>query len=306
MGFYILVILASCIFGSNFLLDNQYQRRVGSGLKVSLFHTLIGGGAGLIALIATNFFLNGMSFNFEFHPATFIIALLAALNGIVYTFCSLRALGVINLSLYSVFAMLGGMLLPSLLGFIIVDPATGARDPFTLAKAVCFACIIAALLLTVQKGESKKGKIYYIGVFILNGMSGVLNTLLKKFTYVDNETYMEGISSGYSVITAVYAIAIAAVLLLTVCRKEKNTVTLRAASFAAAGGALNRGANFMLAISIMLEGAQPSLQYPIVTGVVMIVSTLLCYFTPNKPSKRDLLSVAFALAGVVALMVIPL
>ena len=247
-----------------------------------------------------------MSFNFVFHPVTFAIAALAAINGIAYTFCSLRALSVINLSLYSVFAMLGGMLLPSVLGFIIVDPATGARDPFTLAKAICFACIIVALLLTVQKGESKKGKIYYIGVFILNGMSGVLNTLLKKFTYVDNESYMEGISSGYSVISAVYAIAIAAVLLFTVCRKENNKITLKAAIFAASGGALNRVANFMLAISIMLEGAQPSLQYPIVTGVVMIVSTLLCYFTPNKPSKRDLASVAFALAGVVALMFIPI
>ena len=303
---YLLVILASCIFGSNFLLDNQYQRRVGSGIMSSLGHTLIGGTAGLIGLLLVNFFMSGMQFSLAFHPAALIIAFVAAANGILYTFCSLRAMSVINLSLFSVFAMLGGMALPSVLGMLIVDPATGAREPFTLAKAVCFICIIAALLLTVQKGNGgNKGKIYYIGVFVLNGMSGVLSTLVKKFTYTPDETLMNAISSGYSVMTAVLSLIIAGIAFLVLLRKHKNTVTPLAAIFSAASGTLNKVANFILVISLTL-GAASSIQYPLVTGVVMIVSTLLCYVTPKKPTGRDLASVAFAFAGVVAIMAIPI
>lgn len=303
---YLLVILASCIFGSNFLLDNQYQRRVGSGIMSSLGHTLVGGTAGLIGLLIVNFFMNGMQFSLAFHPAALVIAAFAAANGIIYTFCSLRAMSVINLSLYSVFAMLGGMALPSVLGMIIIDPSTGAREPFTLAKAVCFVCIIAALLLTVKKGKgSNEGKIYYIGVFVLNGMSGVLATLVKKFTYTSDATLMDAISSGYSVITAVMSLVAAGIAFLILLRKHKSTVTPLAAGFAALGGALNKIANFILVISLTL-GAASSIQYPLVTGVVMIVSTLLCYVTPKKPTRRDIASVAFAFAGVVAIMAIPI
>jgi hypothetical protein len=42
-----------------------------------------------------------------------------------------------------------------------------------------------------------------------------------------------------------------------------------------------------------------------VTGGVMVVSTLLCCFGERKPSKRELLSVAFAFLGTLLLFVIP-
>ena len=306
MEAYLLVIFASCIFGSNFLFDNQYQRRAGSGLQSSMVHALIGSALGIVALLTINFFMNDMSLSIKFVPAALIIAFLAAINSLVYTVCSLRALGIINLSLYSVFAMLGGMALPSVLGMIITDPATGMREPFTLAKAVCFALIIVALLLTVQKGSSKKGAIYYVGVFVLNGMSGVFSTLVTKFTYTPDKAVTDAISLGYSVSISLIGLLISGIaVLIFALKKQKNTVTPSAFLFAASGGALNRIANFILVLALTM-GMESSVQFPIVTGVVMIASTLLCYFTPEKPKARDLLSVAFAFAGVIALLVIPI
>ena len=303
---FFLVILASCIFGSNFLFNDRYQRIAGSGLRSSMVNAVIGGVIGIIALLAVNFFMNGMSFSINlFHPAALTIAVFAAVNSIVYTVCSLRAMAIINLSLYSVFAMLGGMALPSVLGMLITSPETGLREPLTLAKAVCFILIILALLFTVQKGESSKGKIYYIGVFVLNGLSGVFSTLMKKFAYTPNQSEMDAISTGYSVAMAVFGIVIAGIVLLLVSRKEKNTVTPAAFWYAASGGGLNRVANFMLVIALTM-GMQSSIQFPIVTGVVMIASTLLCYFTPQKPKKKDIISVVFAFFGVIALLFIPI
>ena len=306
MEAYLLVIFASCIFGSNFLFDNQYQRRAGSGLQSSMVHALIGSALGIVALLIVNFFMNGMTLSVKFVPVAIIIAAFAALNSLLYTVCSLRALGIINLSLFSVFAMLGGMVLPSILGMIVTDPATGLREPFTFAKAVCFAFIVVTLLLTVQKGSGKKGAIYYAGVFVLNGMSGVFSTLLTKFTYTPDKLTMDAISTGYSIAAGLITLVISAVaVIIYIAKKQKNTVTPAAFAFAASGGALNRVANFILVIALTM-GMESSVQYPIVTGVVMIASTLICYFTPQKPKVRDLVSVAFAFAGVIALLVIPI
>ncbi len=288
MDFYLLVILSTCIFGSNFMLENQYQRRCGSGIRSSLVYSLIGSSAGLLVLLIVN------GFKFEFTTATLCVALIVAVNGLVYTFCSLRALGIINLSLYSVFAMLGGMVLPSVVGMAFYG------ESITLAKGICFAFIIAALALTVQTGESRKGTIYYIGVFVLNGMSGVFSKFFQEMPFEKTS------AAGYSILLAGCSVILSGVLFLAVGLKHKNTLTLPAASFAVASGSLNKIANFILVFALALPNAEASVQYPLVTGGVMIISTLLCYFTPKKPSKKDLISVALSFVALVALVTIPI
>ncbi|MBR2432837.1 MAG: hypothetical protein IKB23_07970, partial [Clostridia bacterium] len=69
-------------------------------------------------------------------------------------------------------------------------------------------------------------------------------------------------------------------------------------------GITNRVANFLLVIA--LAHVDASVQYPMVTGGVMIVSTLICFFGKNKPSKKEILSVILAFVGMLALFVIPL
>ena len=72
----------------------------------------------------------------------------------------------------------------------------------------------------------------------------------------------------------------------------------------ALNGITNRVANFLLVIA--LAHVDASVQYPMVTGGVMIVSTLICFFGKNKPSKKEMLSVILAFVGMLALFVIPL
>jgi len=49
-----------------------------------------------------------------------------------------------------------------------------------------------------------------------------------------------------------------------------------------------------------------SVQYPMVTGGVMIVSTIICFFGDRKPSKKEIISVLVAFVGMLALFVIPI
>lgn len=285
--YYGLIILSVVMFGGNFALNDVYRRLRGSSLRISLEFSLVGAVVGVIFL----FCING--FHLTTTPFTILMAFLSTLNGLAFTFCGFRALGLINLSLYSLFSMLGGMLLPFLQGILFFG------EDFTLAKGVCLLFICAALLLTVEKGEKKKGTVYYVGIFLLNGLSGVISKLFVSAPFA------KGSATDFSIWSAILSLALCGILLLAFFRKKeapKNTPL--SLGINALGSGINRVANLILVLA--LAHVDASVQYPMVTGGVMIVSTLLCYFGKNKPSPRELLSVSLAFLGMLALFVIPI
>lgn len=286
--YYALIVLSVVMFGGCFALNDAYRQRRGSSIKISLQFSLIGSLAGFVVLIL----INGLKF--EFTPFTFIMAILASLNGFAFTFCSFKALDRINLSLYSLFSMLGGMVLPFLQGILFYG------EKITVAKAVCFLFITFALVLTVEKGERKKGTIYYVCVFILNGMSGVLSKIFAESNFPKTS------ATGYTNLMSVCSVVISGVLLLII---SKNQSKGKKFSFAgtvigAASGITNKIANLVLVIA--LAHVDASVQYPMVTGGVMIVSTLICFLGKNKPSKKEILSIIVAFIGLLLLFAIPI
>jgi drug/metabolite transporter (DMT)-like permease len=284
--YYGLILLSVAIFGGCFGLDDIYQRRRGTGLRISLEYSLLSALAGLVVLAAIN------GFRVEITLFGLIMALLSALIGFGYTFCTFRALRTINLSLYSVFAMLGGMLLPSLQGIVVYG------ETLTVGKIMCFLLIGVALTLTVQRGSAGKGFIYYFGVFALNGMSGVL---AKYYTAAPFE---KGSAAGYSILICLCTAAIAAVLLFVLPHAKTKTSIPAGLGIGILSGVGNKLANYLLIIALLHVDA--SVQYPMVTGGVMIVSTLISYLGPKKPTRRDVVSVIFGFAGMLALFLIPI
>lgn len=287
--YYFLILFAVLLFGLNFAAYDGYRKICGSGIVVSLRSTLIGGVAGLLVL----FIYSG--FVFEYTPFSLLMALLAAVAGIGFTFFSFKALEKVNLSLYSVFSMLGGMVLPFLQGVLFYNEA------ITLSKMLCFLLVAASLFLTVACGCGRKGAIYYAGVFILNGASGVLSKIFISAPY-------EKVSAvGYSILLAILLILVSLFALLVLrlfgVRADKRE-TFTSFGLCSLSGALNKVANFILVVALLHVDA--SVQYPMVTGGVMIVSTLLCFFGKRKPTLRELLSVLFAFLGTLCLFVVPI
>lgn len=285
--YYGLIVLSVILFGGCFALNDVFQKQCGSSIKASLQFSLLSAVAGLIVLLAVN------GFRIEFTVFTLLLALLSTLSGFGFTFCAFKALGMINLSLFSLFSMLGGMVLPFVQGILFYG------EKLTAAKIVCFVLICIALLLTVERGEKKKGIIYYIGIFVLNGMSGVLS---KIFT---DAPYEKTSAAGYSIWICICTVVIAAVLLLLFFRErtEPGKMQLSSAGVGALNGIANKIANYLLVIALMHVDA--SVQYPMVTGGVMIVSTVICFFGKNKPSIKEILSVLVAFVGLLALFAIP-
>lgn len=282
--YYAMVMAAVVMFGLQFFCNQQYERECKSGLSASMMFIFGGAVAGLVVLLAVN------GFKWEFTPFTVLMASLAALDGMAFSFCSLKALGKINLSLYSLFSMLGGMVLPFCLGVFFFD------EQFTVGKAICLVAVIAALFLSVEKGEGKGGTVYYIGVFVFNGLSGVISKFFQASELPKTS------EAAYSVWTAVMTALISGVILIFVWKKSPLKLNAKALVSMAGNGILNRVANFLLLLSLAYLPA--SVQYPMITGGVMIVSTLLGYFTPNKPKTREWISLALSFAGITALVLL--
>ncbi len=283
--YYGMVSAAVLLFGFQFWFNRRYGEICGSGLLPTLAFAL---GTSLIGAVVL-FGLNG--FRFEFTPFSAIVATLSAIDSIAFSLFSLRALARVNLSLYSVFSMLGGMALPFLFGILFFDEA------ITLGKILCVALIIVALLCTIE-GEKRGGLLDLFAIFLLNGMFGVLSKWFQAGAFA------KASETGFSLLCALAAVLIAGAVLPFAARRGKLHLTSGAVVSLAACGIFSRVANLLLLIALAYLPA--SAQYPFVTGGVMICSTLLCYLTPEKPTKRQLLAVSLSFIGILALILIPI
>lgn len=280
---YCIILSAVVMFGVQFFFNSRYQSFAGHTLAASLSFSALTGLFGLAGLLL----INGLSLSVT--PFTLAMAIWAALNNLAFSYCAIISLGRINLSLFSVFSMIGGMLLPfaaGLLAFSEFDRLAG--------KCLCLLFIVAGMLTTVRRQEEQGAWKYYLGVFIFNGMSGVLSMIYT------NADLPKGSAADYSILSAIARILIAAVWLAFLPRKKKLPLGTRAVFDAAAYGILNATANWLLLISLVhVDG---SVQYPLVTGGVMVVSTVIGYFTAKKPTKRDVLAVALSMAGMLCML----
>lgn len=280
--YYGIVCVAVVMFGLQFFCNQQYQRESGSGAASSMFFIV---GSSLLGALVL-WLGNGLQLAIA--PFTLWMAAFTALNSIACTVCSLKALGRIDLSLYSLFSMLGGMVLPFAAGIFFYG------EPMTPGKLLCLLTVAVALMLGVRR-ETAGGGIYYAGIFIFNGMSGVLSKIFQAASCVKTD------AASYSIWSAVLS-AVFAGLIWLLLKERRVRLTGRSVLWMGGCGALNKVANLLLLLALARLPA--SVQYPMVTGGVMIVSTLLGYFTPEKPTRRELVAVALSFLGITALVLL--
>ena len=283
MIYYLITAAAVAMFSLQFWFNDRFQFHCGSSARAAFCFSLGANIAGLLALLIVNRFRLGCT------PFSLAMAFAVGLDGVLFLYCSLKAFAVIDLSLYSVFSMLGGMALPFLLGILVY------KEPVTAGKLLCFAFTAAALFMTGKRGGSRRAWLYYAGIFILNGMSGVLSKIFQASELPKTD------AAGFSILSAAAGALLSGIALLFT-KKEKLRLSVRPLADMAGYGAINRIANFLLLLA--LEHLPASAQYPFVTGGVMILSTLICYLTPQKPQKRELVAVALAFIGLILLVAV--
>ncbi len=282
MLYYSLVVIATVMFAVQFLFNQKFQQNYGSDTKATLVFTLYK------SAVATVIMLVISGFKLKITPFSFLLAAISAVSGILMLYFSLKAFSVANLSVYSVFSMLGGMILPFLLGVCFYN------EELTVLKVVCCILIVVAVLLNIKKGENgKKAILYYMAVFVLNGMAGVISKIHQSSQYEITD------STGFTLLINLISVVICAVWLL-VGYKKLPLITGKNLLYSSGYGALNGVGNLLLLIA--LSKLPASVQYPLVTGGVMFFSTIISLIQKEKLTKKDYLATAVSLVASVLIV----
>ena len=116
--YYILLGFAVVLFSIQFVFSKLYQKQRGNGFFVAMMSNVIV----CVGMIPFYFILNGGKI--EVTSFSLLMALAFAVCGILCNFAGLKVLAVANLSVYSMFLMLGGMLIPLIYGFFVGEKMT--------------------------------------------------------------------------------------------------------------------------------------------------------------------------------------
>lgn len=272
MTYYILLSAAVILFSSQFLFNQKFQEQCGSDLNASMLFSLLSSICGFAVLFAIN------GFKTDFSLFSFLMGIAYSAVGLLYTFASIKAFEKVNLAAYSVFAMLGGMLIPSVFGILFNG------EEISLLKILCYVFTVAALLFTVEfKGEKK----YYAFVFVLNGLTGVISVIHQSNTVyhiVDSMSFL------------ILARASASIMCIPFCVKHFNSVRkmiTKSSVVYSFGFAIFCGVGNLFVL-IALKHLPASVQYPIITGGVMLVSLIISIMRKENVSKKNAIATAIA------------
>lgn len=326
--YYILLFVSALIFSLQFLITRQYQRRNGTGfassLRLSLFAYLT---------IALFFFIKGSitigQINFGFSWFTLLMTLLVSVVGLSCVYMGIKVLAVGDMSIYSVFMMLGSLLLPSLVGLIFYG------EELTLIKGIAFVCMFSAIVLSVSSIDKSKltlkAFLYYIGIFFMNGMIGVLFTIHQNQpsltagailgsdgTYsINNDVFMTWYGLSMVILCAVvYAILFVvskikkAPELIAVTQEESTGESVMktfmiSLLFAGLYGLCNGLGDYFIALATQPGALGSSVTFPIINGGTIIFSTVCgMIFYKEKLKPLTIISILLVIASTILFMFI--
>ena len=300
---YVLVLICALLFSVQFIFTKLYGDRNVNGVKTSFTFSL---GANIIIFIymlAYNVAINGTTLQFTWFSLLFSVW--SAINGLLCTYCGIAALKHVSIADYSLFLMLGSVVIPTLSGVAFFSEA------FTLAKFVCLVTVTSALVVKAfgdkkAQGENnkadKRAVFYYFGCFLLNGLSGVI----IKIHSVDAFSGWNTSSANFQLLTFLSTICIS--LLVLVFAYKKQAVTLLKSGkniLYITGYAVFYGiATFLSILTISMMDL--SVQQPMMTGGVILFSYLVSIMLKERRKGTDIIACILSIVAVIAVIFIPL
>lgn len=285
MKYYLMVILAAFLFSMQFLCQQKYEKKCGTDLCAALAFSLYKGLAVIVMMFVLSRFQPG------FTLFSFLLSGAYALCYILMIYFSLKAFSVANLSVYSVFTMLGGMLLPFMVGVMLFG------ETINVFKIICCLLVVAAVLMNIQKaGGSKKAFWYYMLVFLLNGTVGAISAIHQNLGIANAD------SASFMLYSGIWTIIICGIWIVA---KGEKIPLLKGKNllYSVGDGFLNGIGDLLLLISVAPGALDASVQYPFVTGGVMVFSTLISTLRHEKVRKIEYFAtlVAFVASVMMAL-----
>ena len=160
---YLMLIFSTIVMASDFCLDKQYQNISGTSMRVGLNYNIIWG----LIEAAVFFALNG--FKLAITPFSLITAAVFALCVMSYKIIGLTILKSGGVSLYTMFLMTGGMMVPYVYGLIALN------ESFSPIQFAGLIIVILAVVLAYYSAVKFSNKLLFlcILVFFVNGVTSV-------------------------------------------------------------------------------------------------------------------------------------
>lgn len=278
---YLLLVIAAMLFAAQFVFNQRFQNLRGSGLDSTLLFQMNVGMATIILMLLLN------RFHIRVTLFSAIMALILAIDTMCYLYFSMKAFVSANLSVYSIFAMLGGMLLPFVYGTAFCN------EEITVTKVICCVFIAVSLALTFENGKSStKCRRYYLAVFVFNGLMGVINKIHQSNTEVctDSRSFVAMAYIGIFGISLVWYI---------IRNRRIAVITPKELTLTSCYALCNGIAELFCLIALTKLPA--SVQYPIITGGVIFFSTLVSILVEKQRSMRSICSTVIALLSTVVI-----
>lgn len=276
--YYMFIVISTVLFAGQFVLSKEFQKLNGSSLQTALRFSA----QTSIVSFCVMLFLAG--FHIDFSAFSLFWAFTNSCITVSCSYCGIKALKTANLSVYSVFNMLGGMLLPFLYGIFSFG------EIFTIGKLLCCVLIGVSLVLSMEDSKENNGAVkYYAACFILNGLVGVVAKIHQSHEAAVN-------SPSFMAMSSIFTFVISSVLLITRAKKPSR-INKRDFKFTISYAICNGIGNLLLLIALKYVDA--SVQYPLVTGGVIVFSAIASYLQKNKMRLQSILAVIAAFLATV-------
>ncbi len=286
MIYYFLLVAATLLFALSFLLNKRVEKNTKNTFDTTvLFMTLT-----WVEIFVVLFILLKGKLDFTYFSV--ICAVIHSCCLTVYTILNLKILKTVGLAKYSLYTMLGGMLIPTFYGIIF------AKEPLTMGKVIC--CLLVSLSLLYDSGSEKTRKSelkFLLSVFFVNGLFGVISAIHQNST-ISHVGSLEYMSLQAIIISVIGAVWLAVKKLRT--RKIDAIKSKKAYLDMLGYGVLYGSAELILLLAI--KHIPSSVQYPIITGGTMIFSTIISAAIGESRSKKSIISLAMALVALIFLI----
>lgn len=281
---YYILIIASALFNSiNFAVNKCFQKTSGSSYKSNLaFNSLLG-----LFTFLVFFIING----FKFKITVFSIIMAVFFNVLItaYTMLGFELMKIGSLAQYTLFLMMGGMIVPYVFGIAFLN------EKFTFLRLIAIVFVLLGVIFSSSKEKegiiNTKTILLYIAVFLINGGTSIISKVHQINTGYETVGALDFVILG-----GIIRFIMAGVMFLSVKKDGEVGINLKSVSLIFASAALS-GIAFLLQL-VSASKLPATVLFPFMTGGTIIL-TAICgrLFFRERFTKNTIISIVFCFIG---------
>lgn len=300
---YVIILLAVFCFAGQFAFTKLYESSVKQTTVTSLVMLVFTGSIGTILYLLIG------GFRLEFSSVSIFWAVMFALVMIPYYMIGIKVLSLGSLAIYSMFMMLGGMIVPFFYGICFLRESVSVSQIFGIILLTFFIILQAISQSDVEENKREgaidrpKKKILFfvlcLIIFFLNGLTGVI----AKAHQISGEAVDE---ISFTVISCALTVIFSLILLVLeflrdhkeMCRQVRSTLKMKSIWTMMMIGATAYTGNFLHLLAA--NDVPASVQFPLVSGGVIVLSALVSFFAfKEKLTVKEWISIGGAFVSTI-------